>query len=155
MGSPSIIELGSDDKKANAMILDSMSICAHDHVPSRKLLDRVSTASGPMFAIVGDWIDLDQLASYDDYMAAPAGEVASGERTTERLVAFVGKYSRTIKDALVLCENWGAERKHVANWPWPPPRVAYYGDNEVYHILTPDITDPELIEAAVAPRHHW
>src|SRR5262245_18381630 len=54
-----------------------------------------------------------------------------------------------------LCENWGAERKHVANWPWPPPRVAYYGDNEVYHILTPDITDPELIEAAVAPRHHW
>ncbi|MCC7084421.1 MAG: hypothetical protein IT427_05385 [Pirellulales bacterium] len=34
-------------------------------------------------------------------------------------------------------------------------RFAYYGDNEVYHIVTLDVSDPEKIEAAVAASHHW
>jgi hypothetical protein len=33
--------------------------------------------------------------------------------------------------------------------------VACYGDNEVYHIVTPAITDPDLVEAAVVASHHW
>jgi hypothetical protein len=152
-----LVDLGAADKKAKAHILESLSICAHDHVLSRKLLERFSTASGSVIAIVSDWFDLDELASYREYpnLPTPEGEPEPGERPVERLVAFVVEYMRKAKDAVVICENFGASRQDIAHWPWPPPRVACYGDDEVYHVLTPEITDPDQIEAAVSPRHHW
>jgi len=59
------------------------------------------------------------------------------------------------KNAIVICENWAAECRHTANWVWPPPRIACLGDNEVYHVVTPEITDPEMIESAIVARNHW
>ena len=149
------VELGTDDDKAKEYMIESLYICAHDHVLSRKILDKFSESSGPMVAIVGEWQKLDELSSYNGFMRAPEGEYAQGDRPTERLVAFIKGYLMAVENALVVCENWGAERAHIANWSWPPPRIACYGDKEVYHILTNDIDDPEMIEAAVKPSHYW
>lgn len=149
------VELASDDNKAKAHFLDSLSICAHNHILSRKLFDRYASTTGPMFAIVGEWFDLARLTSYDEYVMGPEGEFTIGERPVERLVAFVGEYMKTTKGAVVLCENWCAERGDIAKWWWAPLRVACYGDKDVYHVLSPEIVDPNLIESAVATSHHW
>src|SRR5207302_1919864 len=86
----------------------------------------------------------------------PPGEYLSGERPTERLVAFIAEYLQTAKNAAVVCENWGTNRKIFVNWPWgEPPPVSCFGENEIYHIVTPDVSDPEEIENAIVPRHQW
>ena len=108
-----------------------------------------------MFAIFGEWLDLEELIDYDRGELGPTGEYSIGERPTERLVAFVRDYLRTTRNGIVLSENWGADRVDIAKMLWPPPRVACYRDNEVYHILTPEITDLDSIEAAVSGSHHW
>lgn len=150
------VELGPHDEEARHHILDSLSICAHSHILSRKLLDRFSGATGSIVAIAGDWFDFDRISSYDSCPAGPVGEeYASGERPTERLVALVSEFLAENEDAIVLCENWGAERGDLERWPWPPSRISCLGDKDVYHILTPGMNNPEIIEAAVVPRHHW
>jgi hypothetical protein len=150
------VELAPSDDKARRHIIDSLHVCAHDHILSRKLLEHFGGVSGPFVAIVGDWFDLDEMSSYDLYPGGPAGEeFASGERPTERLIEFLKCYLGSNQNLIVLCENWGAERGDIAKWPLPPPRFACYGDNDVYHILTPQVVAPEMIEAAVVPRHHW
>jgi hypothetical protein len=63
------VELGLNDTKARKHILESLSACDW-HILSRKLLERFSAASGPMFAIIGDWFDLNQMTTYD-YPALP------------------------------------------------------------------------------------
>lgn len=149
------VELGSSDKLAKEHFLVSLSDCA-DHILSKKLLDYFSLASGPMFAIIGDWFNLDQMTAYNYSMSPPnRSRPESGQRPIERLGAFVAEYLRTSISALVLSENWGSDRRELSEWACPPPQIAYYGDNEVFHVLTPEITDPETIEDAIMPRHHW
>lgn len=150
-------ELGEHDEKAKRHFAESLAVCAQDHLLSRKLLNRLSNSTGPMYAIVGHWFDLATLTTYDYTVLAPSGTspIADGERARDRLVAFIREYLLTTQGAAVISENWGAEQHHIEKWAWRPPRVACFGDNEVYHILTPDITDPEMIEAAIVARHHW
>jgi hypothetical protein len=152
-----LFELEIDDKKAKEHLVESLSVSGHSHLLSRKILDRFSRTVGRAFVIVGDWYPIHQMETYDYTIPAPAGTTPflEGDRPTERLVAFVRSYLQTTSNALVVCENWSATRQDVAKWPWPPPRVACFGDDEVYHIVTPKISDPEMIEAAVVPRHHW
>lgn len=152
-----LIPLGNADERARAHILDSLDICAHNHVLSRKLLAHFSTARGPIFAIIATWTERDQMSRSDYTMFGVASPVASAEneRPIERLVAFVGEYLQSNPAGIVVCENWAAERKDIAMWPWPPSQVTCFGDKDVYHVVTPDITDSEKIEAAVAPRHYW
>jgi hypothetical protein len=151
---PGFLTLDPANENATCFILGSLEICANDHVLSRKLLSRLASAAGPMYAIIGERINADLLKAHDFSTAPPDGE-DTGKRPVEILVSIVGEYLGTTQDAVVLCENWAAGRSDIAKWTWPPPRVACYGDNEVYHILTHKITDPELIEAAIIPRHHW
>ena len=150
------VELGGGDQKAKDHLLESLAICAH-HSLSKKLLERFSNATGPMFAIGADWIPLDRLIKYEHGWTPPKGSPPydAGDLPRDRLVGFVQKHLQSSRDAIVVCENFGAERRHIAKWPWPPPRIACFGDDEVYHLVTPDITDPDLIEAAVVSRHHW
>jgi hypothetical protein len=150
------IKLGDDDAKAKEHVLESLSICAHDHTLSRLLLAQYSTATGPAIAIIGDWFDLNRMAAYDYTMLPPEGEYSKGDRPTERLVTFISEYLQTTKNAIVVCENWAADRQTFVNWPWgEPPPVSCFGDNEVYHVVTNQLTDPEEIENAIVSRHHW
>lgn len=151
---PGIITLGPDNENARSFILESLDVCASQHLLSRKLLSRLSSATGPLYAITGEQVDADVLKSYDFTSAPPDGE-NTGKRPVEILVSIMADYLRATQDAVVICENWAACRDDIAKWPWPPPRVVCYGDNEVYHVLTPEITDPELIEAAIATSHYW
>jgi putative hemolysin len=148
------LTLDPDNHNAKSFILESLEICAHNHSFSRKLLRRLSSATGPMYAIVGERITVNVLKDHDFTTTTPDGE-DTGLRPTEIMVSIVGDYLGKTKDAVVMCENWAACRSDIAKWPWPPPRVTCYGDSEVYHVLTHEITDPEHIEAAIAPRHHW
>jgi hypothetical protein len=151
------VDIGPHCETARYHILDSLSICAHDHILSGKLLDRFSGATGSIVAIAGDWFDFDRISNYELYPGGPTGEdYASGERPTERLVALVSEFLAETEDAIVVCENWGAERRHnIASWPWAPPRISCLGERDIYHILTQGMNNPEMIEAAVVPRHHW
>lgn len=151
-----VVELGCDDKKAKEHFLDSLSICSHDHILSRKLLHHFAAASGPMLAVIGDWFDLAQMEAYDYTIPAPQGQYANGDRPSELLVSFVQKYLQATPNGVVICENWGANRKTYENWQWgPAPPVSCFGDNEVYHILTPQTTDPETIEDTIRAAHQW
>lgn len=151
-----ICDIITQFENAKIYILSSLRICANDHVLSAKLLDRFSRATGSIAAIVGDWFDFDRLASFDSCPAGSEGEeYAKGERPTERLVAFVSEFLDKTENAIVICENWGAERRDIANWIWPPPRVACLSDKDVYHILTKEMNNLEMIEATVVPRHYW
>ena len=151
---PELLALDPGNENARNFILESLEVCAYNHALSKKLLSRLSSATGPMYAIVGERIKADLLEAHDFSTAPPDGE-ETGKRPVEILVSIIGDYLGTTQDAVVLCENWAARRDDIAKWPWPPPRVACYGDSEVYHVLTREITDPELIEAAIAPSHHW
>jgi hypothetical protein len=151
---PEFLTLDLDNHNAKSFIMGSLEICAYGHILSRKLLSRLSSATGPMYAIMGERINADLLKAHDFSIAPPDGE-ETGKRPVEILVSIIGDYLKTTQDAVVLCENWAASRGDVAKWPWPPPQVACYGDSEVYHVLTHEITEPELIEAAIVSRHHW
>jgi hypothetical protein len=151
---PGFLTLDPDNHNARSFILKSLEICAHDHIFSTKLLRRLSSATGPMYAILGERISADLLKAHDFTLAPPDGE-ETGRRPTEILVSIVGDYLGTTQNAVVMCENWAACRSDIGKWLWPPPLVACYGDSEVYHLLTHEITDLELIEAAIAPSHHW
>jgi hypothetical protein len=151
------VDLGTDDKKGKDFLRNSLFVCAHDHILSRKLLNRVSTAGGPMTAIVPHGVDLTQLEDYSRGAIAPddSSPFDLSDRPVAQLVAFVQNYLRANGSRIVICENWAWERKHIAMQPWPPSRLACYGDAEVFHIVTPDITDPKMVESAVTVRHYW
>jgi len=152
-----VFELGEDDKKALALFQESLFVCAHNHVFSRMLLAHFATARGPMFAIIGDWHNLGEMVNYDYPISPPKGSTPfeAGFYPREQLVAFVKEHLRSAADAVVMSENWGASRKTTSIWLWPPPRFACFGDDEVYHFVTPDITDTDMIEASVLASHHW
>ncbi len=150
------IELGPDDKKGIEFFSNSLSVCAHDHILSKKLLNRFATMDGTIMAISPPWLDLDQLEAYGRGSQGPTGDVYEvGYYPQDLLVTFVHGYLQANKNRVVVCENWCWQRKHIALQPWPPPRLACYGEDEVFHLLTPDVTDPEQIEAGVINRHHW
>lgn len=150
------VDLGPFCDNGRRHVIESLSICAYNHILSRKLLDRFSGATGSIVAIAGDWFDFDRISSFDLCPDGPVGEeYASGERPTERLVALVSEFLAVTENAIVVCENWGAERGDIASWPWPPPRTACLGDKEVYHILFKDMNTYDMIEPTVVPSHHW
>jgi hypothetical protein len=149
------IQLPSNDNKAREHILASLSICAHDHILSAKLLEHFRKASGTFHAIIGDWYNLDQMPSYDRAVEPPPGSYLPGYYPQDLLVKFVSDYLQGNEKAVVVSENWGAKREHVARWVLSRPRVVYFGNDEVYHIVTPDVTDPDLIEASIIEAHHW
>ena len=153
------VDLGPHFEMGRSFILESLSICAYNHIFSRKLLDRFSGATGSIVAIVGDWFDFDRISSCDSYPPDPPGpigeECESGERPTEKLVALVSEFLAETKDSIVVCENFGAERGDIAGWPWPPPCTSCFGDKEVYALLNLNMTDADMIEAAVVSRHRW
>jgi hypothetical protein len=153
-----VVALGSHDHKANEHMKQSLGICAHDHILSRKLFQQCASALGPKFAIVGDWLDLEKLPTYDEGEQPPADspDYAQGEYPQDRLIAFVREYLLSVDSGIVVSENWGAKREHAGQLRQLGRRVVWYGDTDVYHIVTKEmIDDDDAIEAAVVAAHHW
>src|SRR4051812_24818224 len=63
----------ADDQKARDWLCQNMEMCASCNTLSRKLCNWFSNATGPMHAIVPDWIPLDQLTSYEYTWVTPPG----------------------------------------------------------------------------------
>ena len=156
MSATAIIELEESDAKARHHILQSLEVCAHNHYLSRMLLARLSAASGPILAIVGDWIKLDRTDDIDHTILPPKNQLpfVDGLSPDQRLVAFVEDYLCSIEYGVVICENWGWKPSHVKLQLWPPKRI-YYLNDDVYHVLEHGEADVDTIERAVIPRHHW
>jgi len=147
-----------DDAKAKKQILENVSIGAHEHTLTKKLLARFSEATGPIVAIAFDSLDLDKLADYS-YATYDGGkqwsEAARGinipmsDCPIGGLVHFVQEFLRTSKDAVVLCENWADTRTdYLTNWRPRESHVLFFGE-EVYHILTSANDTWEAIETAI------
>ncbi|MEO8271827.1 MAG: hypothetical protein ABI557_19035, partial [Aureliella sp.] len=151
-----ILRLGIDDVKARSHIINSLEVCAFDHVLSRLLLTQFLTTQGDAIAIVGDWYNLAEMATYDYVVSAPANSrpYAEGDRPREHLISFLKSFLETTPSGIVISENWGWNRADVPKQVWPPKRVSYF-DDDVYHILDVDLADDDSIERAVVPRHHW
>jgi hypothetical protein len=102
------VELGDKDKKARDHILESLSVCAHDHILSRKLLSRFLTASGPMYAIIGDWFELSEMTAYDYTILPPdaAAHYAHGDFPQDRQLHSSETTCERLRTAL-LCARIG------------------------------------------------
>jgi hypothetical protein len=148
--------LGTDDTKAKSLVIESIDNAAYTHILSKKILDRLSTAEGPLTAIFPSGIDLGILTSYNSFWPMPDDEDfqydgATSERTTMRMARFVADYLGSTADAVVICEDWMASRASIPNMKLNRPRIACFGDDEVYYLLTPGITDLDAIEDTVVP----
>lgn len=149
------VNLGPDDSKAKSLVVESVENAAYTHILSRKILDRLSTAEGPLTAIFPSGLELGLLASYDACWPIPDDEDfhydgATSERTHVRMARFVAEYLGATEDAVVVCEDWMASRARIANMIHPE-LIACFGDDEVYYLLAPKITDLDAIEDAVKP----
>ena len=138
-----MMRLAENDQKAWKWIADNFSICSHEHVLSRKLWTRFASYKGPVFALKLSIVDLSQLSSYM-HTWSPQGDKSRiedypvDEWPASQIKQFVFDYLKSSDDAVVVCENANASRKMYENWQWGTlPPYWCYGDNEVYHILTP------------------
>ncbi|HTU26761.1 MAG TPA: hypothetical protein VMF30_15240 [Pirellulales bacterium] len=157
---PRRVELGANDEKARGEIRRHLELGACNHTLSRKLLDRFSTAGGPVAALIPPWVNLSQIAGYNVGSVAPPHSpayYAPGESPRDLLVEFVLAYLQTAADAVVVCENSGAARETLKIWTWSqPPRASSLGDDEIYYILQSSHADPEMIDAALSDSlGHW
>lgn len=110
---------------------------------SNKLWARFSSHKGPVFALKLSMVDLNQLTSYM-HTWSPQGDTTTiedypiDEWPETQIKKFVFDYLESGSDAAVVCENANATRKMYDNWQWGTlPPYWCYGENEVYHILTP------------------
>jgi hypothetical protein len=117
-----------------------------------------------MLAIAFESLDLDKdhLYKYGTYaggrgLADAIGTQPVSWRDSPRwgLIAFLGKWLKSATDAVTVCENVFATRKHLHCAP-KESRIACYGE-EVYHILNHKDADNEAaIECALREStHHW
>lgn len=114
-------------------------------------------SGGHFKALCPPWLELDLLENYDLVNDWPqhGEQYEDGWSPLELLIAFIQNYLKEDRTNVVICENWGWRREHIPRLVFPPPRIACFGDNEIYHLLTPDISGHEEIDAAVRDRHHW
>jgi len=138
-----MLRLPENDQKAWDWIAENFSICSHDHLLSKKLWTRFSSYGGPVYALKLSILDLSQLSSYM-HTWSPEGDTTTiedypvDEWPETILDHFVFDYLKTNEDAVVVCENANATREMYDNWQWGTlPPYWCYGENEVYHILTP------------------
>jgi len=138
-------------------ILESLSVCAEQHSLSRQLLEDFRSATGPITAIAPPWLDIEHDRSFTQGSDGPPGSGSYEENGSPRCLLrdFVQRYLQEKANSVVISENFGWTRKHVQSQPWSPPRMIFFGEDEVYHVLTPVVRDPELVESAIVARHHW
>lgn len=155
-----IIELPLDDTESVDHVFKTLTVCGHDHVFSRMLVQHFGNVPGSVNAITPDWLDLSKPGVYQYGHAYPDGLPSSyeaGRSPLDVLVAFVRQYLLGTDDALVLSEIWGWNRRDMDSLPWKPARILTIGDENVYGVLSSSDSnaDSETIEASISPRGHW
>lgn len=156
--------LGENDPRAKAQVFENLEMGAYEHTLSKKLLERFSVAGGEMRAIAFESLDLNYpyLYKYSSYVGGKSAADAIGTEPVPwtdfpiwGLIEFLEKWLYSSKNAVVVCENLAARRKHLASSP-RESRTVCYGD-EVYHILTSaDAASRDAIECALREsEHHW
>jgi hypothetical protein len=83
-----LIELVPPCERAIQHVRDSLAFSAQTHVLSQKMLSRIRSATGPLYAITGDRFDSSLLEDHDFSVAPPDG-VDTGRRPKELLVSLV------------------------------------------------------------------
>jgi hypothetical protein len=155
--------LADDDAKAKNQIFRNLSVGAEEHTLTRKLLVRFAEATGSIFAIAFETLDLesDCLYEYGSYCGGEVLREAIGAQPVSwtdspiwGLIDFVDKWLYTSKDAVVLCENWVVRPEHLIQHP-RESRVSCYGD-EVYHVLcSADAGNHDSIECMIRESEHY
>ena len=152
----SMIRLDENDQKAWDWIAENLSICSHEHVFSRKLWARFATYRGPVVAFNLGIVDLSQLSSYmNSWGPLPRDKTTIDDYPEEewpetQINQFIADYLKSSDHAVVVIENANASRKMYKNWQWGAlPPYWYYGDEEVYHILTPSDIGTDNIYNAI------
>jgi hypothetical protein len=151
--------LTDGDPRAKKHFFESFSLGASNHGLSRRLAHRFGSATGPMFAIAMESLDLEKVADYQWAGTYSGGKqwheargntaVVVGERSIDGISQFLANYLRSSPNAIVLCENWLLSRSDLESWTTRESRVLLHGD-ELYHIATThDADNPESIEATV------
>lgn len=149
---PREIRLAADDQKAIDWARENLRVCASERSLSRKLMERLNlSALGSCIAIVPDWVDLTQLASYTQGSIPPNRlPYADGESPRDALVDFTEQYLLGKRDAVVVCDNTQSAMKSLEVWTWSdPPRFARYRD-EVFYILTATEATREVIDGSLS-----
>jgi hypothetical protein len=141
-------QLAKEDARAKAQIVDNLTMGAHEHTLSRKLLARVADVGGPIVLIAFESLDLDyphlyKYAAYNGGRPEPvdAESFCWTDAPHWGLVELVDNWLHSSRDATVVCENLTATREIVRarkeDGTWES-RILCAGDNEVYHVLTND-----------------
>lgn len=152
-----LIQIDKSYTTALEFILESLSICAQQHSLSKELLDQFCTATGPITAVVPPWINVEHERDFAHGSNGPpeSGSYEEGWSPRGQLMNFVQRYLQQNVNHVVICENFGWTRKHTQLQPWSPSRMIFLGEDEVFHVLTSGVSDPEQIEATIVARHHW
>jgi hypothetical protein len=156
--------IADDDPRAKKHVLANLSMGAHKHTLTKKLLSHFSEASGAMVAIAFESLDLekDYLYEYGTYQGGKGlNDVLRGQDIPQRdcpiggLIILLEKYLRSSRESVVLCENWIATREDLTVWRPRESRILLYGE-EVYHVLTSEDASFEAIETTIREsEHHW
>ena len=164
--------LPAGDERAVAQI--TLNLRCGDRTLGKKLLAQFSSPSGTMLAIALEGLDIDSLVDFNYatycggkqwYDAAGTTTIPMGDRPIDGLISFLTEFLRLSERGAVVIVNWTAKRTDPRMSPesraQSPPiylctsRLAFFGD-EVHHVLTPEDTDPELVEDTISePWHKW
>jgi hypothetical protein len=159
--------LAADDKRATGQILANFQ-CA-DRTLARKLRARFPLGTGESFAIALEDLDFDSLPDFQ-YAAYQSGKrwneaagtttIPIGDRTNDGLISFLTEYLRRSDRGVVFIQD-GQSKRSDPWWDNPerlryclPTRRAFYGE-EVFNVLTPCDTDPDLIEETIRDGSHY
>jgi hypothetical protein len=158
--------LPDGDAKAHKHFLKSFSIGAPNHALTKRLIQRLVNAKGPMFAIAMESLDLERVVDFrwagtysggkQWHEAAHSPTFPVGNSPLDGLGLFLDTYLRSSQRAIVLCENWINTRSEIPNLLMRESRTVFHGD-EVYHILSSsDAGNLEFISTTVwEAKNQW
>jgi hypothetical protein len=152
-------EIPASDKRAKEHVLLSLSIGAHAHTLTKRLISRFSGAEGPIFAFGLDGIDINSLHCFDCeplYYGKPwsGGMLDVGERPNDGLLEYLFDILG-VKDAgLIVMEDWlrsrfddcmTVESRTARGFN---SRMSFFND-EVFHVIAAGDNDLEIAEDAI------
>lgn len=156
--------LPDDDEKAKKKFSWSIEAIAHSDTLARKLLPRLSQASGPMFLVAQQFLDFDAIADYRWagtykrgkllYDAVTTQPIPIGDQSTDGLARFVDQFITSSNDKILIVGS-GHDRADLSHWHLAELRYGFLGD-EAYPILTRrDAGHTEVLRDAVGIGMQW
>jgi hypothetical protein len=162
--------LPASDDAANKHVLRSLSVGAHSHTLTKKLLRRFSSARGSMIAFAWEDLDVDEIEDYDPSPTYRGGldihqvwngdPIPIGDRSIDGLIAWLFDFLGTSEDRLIVVEDWLSKRTNP--WLTSPERSKYFQtrlafhNDEVFHVLASGDADRDMAEDTIRSGwHYW